>query len=83
MDTLTLLTSIVLAGYDMRVRSEKTVRNAQDVTLVIVNIGNEFQGEGLTPSEALQSAFMSMKVKVQARADKDKQLLRLFDPTAM
>lgn len=73
--TLVLIDAIIALGYAMRVRQKPAVRDGIDVILVIVDIGDDYQGEGLTPAEALANACAKMREKVAIRHKKDEAIL--------
>jgi hypothetical protein len=74
-ETIALLEAIIALGFTMRVRTKQAVRDGIDVTLVIVEIGDDFTGDGLTPSEALMNACAKMREKVAVRHQRDTAIL--------
>jgi len=76
--TIVLLNSIISLGFSMNVKTEKAVRDGRDVMLVKVSIGDDFTGEGLTPSDALTDACMKMRKRVEARHLRDAAILEML-----
>jgi hypothetical protein len=77
-DTVALLEGIIALGFTMRVRSKPAVRDGIDVTLVIVDIDDDYSGEGLTGSEALANACSKMREKIAVRQRKDAAILAVL-----
>lgn len=77
--TLALLDSLISMGFDMKVSRTKAVRDGRDVQFVIVEIGKDFRGEGLTPAEALAQAVEAMTEHIQTRVNRDIAVLQALN----
>lgn len=75
----TLIETLTSAGYEVRFRTVQAVRNAKDVTLVVVDIDNNFTGEGITAKEAFQAAVLALQTRIAKRSAKDTTLLAALD----
>lgn len=82
MDRLAQLDALVRMGFEIRVRQVQIVRNSQDATAIIVNVGDEITGNGLTPAEALDDALLQLKTRIEARAKRDQAVLAALNSAA-